>query len=705
MVVIDKRLLVVSVIIIVAAAAFASYYLYEKSLPVRIGVLLPLTGDVELREPLEWAKDEINNRGGIGGRHVDLVYADTGLGNNTTLLARKLLADDSIRIVIGPPTSDDVFSLTPDFIRQEKLLISPLATSGDIIRAYGKKGYFWRTTQGDVAQVKTIIAILNEKGVRRAALLAENTTYGGTFYEWAGFFGTEYGLDIPFVGEFEPGSCTLERDVSDALRTNPEYIIAACGPADAASIKQAIDRSGKPVRLFLADAAATPMLVSALGSAAEGLEGTSPTADPASGFNAAYQDRFGRPPTDYAGPTYDALLLAVYTSARQQNAPSEPLADSIRHVIYGNGTPRTWMPGDSCEAIRDLLSGGSPSVSGASGPLEYDVEFGVDPLVTYFSYWVIRNGEYQVVETRGYEKAGTAGSKGESIARTRASTGFMALPADSTTERFVPGGPRTGFKAVIIGPSPGWNNYRHQSDALAVYDLLRKRGVPDEDIILMVYDDVAFTPENPVKGDIHNTVGGANLREGATVDYTGSRITGGTLRNVLLGIKTYDTPVVLESDTGTDLFVYIASHALPGRIVFGNRNESISSEDFTGIVRKMEQEGRYRQMIVVADTCFGESIAQNSSAKGFLFFTGAKGNEPSFGAVYDISIRQWLSDEFTSSILGSIQADPDITIRELYIAAYERVSGSHVRLLNVENFGSIDTGIIDFLSPSRFSVS
>ena len=49
--------------------------------------------------------------------------------------------------------------------RQKKLLISPLATSGDIFRAFGKKGYFWRTSQGDVAQVKTILSILNGRGL------------------------------------------------------------------------------------------------------------------------------------------------------------------------------------------------------------------------------------------------------------------------------------------------------------------------------------------------------------------------------------------------------------------------------------------------------------------------------------------------------------------------------------------------------------
>ena len=96
------------------------------------------------------------------------------------------------------------------------MLISPLATSGDIIRAFGKEGYFWRTTQGDVAQVKVIVSILKEKGGEKIAVFAENTTYGNTFYDWTGFFATEYGLNISYIRQFEPGSITLSKDVADA---------------------------------------------------------------------------------------------------------------------------------------------------------------------------------------------------------------------------------------------------------------------------------------------------------------------------------------------------------------------------------------------------------------------------------------------------------------------------------------------------------
>lgn len=696
MISIDKKTLwlIPLILVIVAAAAWAGYTITHANTPVRIGVLLPMTGDVEFREPLEWAKENINRQGGIGGRQIELVYRDTGTGD-TSALAQELLADGSIRIVIGPPTSDDVYLLAPEFIRKEKILISPLATSGDIIRAFGRKGYFWRTAQGDVAQVKAILSLLKEKGTTRVALLSENTTYGRTFYDWTGFFATEYGLKVTSIRQFEPGSRTLATEVSTTLLGEPDYIIAVCGPADAAVIKHAIDRSGKPAKLFLADAAATPVLISTLGTAAEGIEGTSPTSDPTTGFSVAYQEKFGHTPADYAAPVYDALLLAAYTTARQDATLFESPANSVRNVVYGNGTHKGWDAQESHEAITTIRAGESPAISGASGPLDYDTEYGVDPLVTYYSHWIVEDGKFHAAGTLGSVKSGASG---KSVALSRASSALMTLVHD-TAGQYQPQQERTDFQAVIVGPSRGWHNYRHQSDALAVYTMLRKNGVPDDHIILMLYDDVPTDPQNPLRGDIHNIPNGDNLRSGADVDYAGRQVSAQTLKNILTGNRSPETPVVLSGDRGTDVFVYIASHGAPGEIVFSGMQDPLTTEDFTELTQTMEREGRYRQIVYMVDTCFGESIALNATAKGLLYFTGAASSEPSLGAVYDMDIRQWLSDEFTASTLVAISTDPDITFRDLYTTTYDKVTGSHVRMLNTENFGNIDAPVQEYLRP------
>jgi len=685
------------VLIILIIGIWGGYTISHSLTPVRVGVLLSMTGDLENREPLEWAQENINQNGGIGGRPLELVYKDTAKGDTLTL-AKELLADGTIHVVIGPDTSDDTYTLAPLFAEKNKILISPYATSGDLYRAFGKSGTFWRTTQGDVAQIKTILSILKSRNAGHVALLVENTSYGDTFYDWTGFFAIEYGINLTSIQQFERETGRVGENVDLALAQDPDYIIAICGPVDAATIKQAMDRSGTQTKLFLADSAASPLLVSQLGRAAEGMEGTTPTADPASGFASAYQEKFGHAPSDFAAPIYDALLLAAATEARQDAVFSEIPADSLRHVVYGNGTLVGWNATGIHDALKSIRSGGSPDLSGASGPLRYDAEYGVDPLVAYYSIWVVENGTLSAHDVIGSEKTGSAGVEGVSASGSRATRTNMGS-ATSGTSRYTPLTERKDFQAVIVGSSRGWNNYRHQSDALAVYALLRKNGVQDDHIILMLYDDIPNLPENPIKGDVHNTLNGINLRSGARTDYTGRQVTAETFENVMLGNLTADTPVVLESNTSTDVFVYIASHGTPGRTLITGSTTSLTTEEFTNLTNRMEREGKYRQIVYLVETCFSEGIARNSTAKGMLYLTGASATEPSLGAVYDMGIKQWLSDEFTATFLNVIRTDPDITFRELYITTYERVTGSHVRMLNTENFGNIDIPVREYLTP------
>ena len=45
--------------------------------------------------------------------------------------------------------------------------------------------------------------------------------------------------------------------------------------------------------------------------------------------------------------------------------------------------------------------------------------------------------------------------------------------------------------AVLISGSNGYSNYRHQADVCHAYQILHKHGIPDERIVVMMYDDIA----------------------------------------------------------------------------------------------------------------------------------------------------------------------------------------------------------------------
>ena len=55
-----------------------------------------------------------------------------------------------------------------------------------------------------------------------------------------------------------------------------------------------------------------------------------------------------------------------------------------------------------------------------------------------------------------------------------------------------------------VAGSAGYGNYRHQSDVCHAYQVVRSKGIPASNIIVMAVDDVANNRENPYPGELSN---------------------------------------------------------------------------------------------------------------------------------------------------------------------------------------------------------
>jgi len=68
--------------------------------------------------------------------------------------------------------------------------------------------------------------------------------------------------------------------------------------------------------------------------------------------------------------------------------------------------------------------------------------------------------------------------------------------------------------AVLVAGSQGYGNYRHQADVCHAYQILKKGGLKDENIIVFMYDDIAYNPLNPRPGIIINKPNGPDVYRG-----------------------------------------------------------------------------------------------------------------------------------------------------------------------------------------------
>uniref|UniRef100_A0A7N0V1K8 legumain n=1 Tax=Kalanchoe fedtschenkoi TaxID=63787 RepID=A0A7N0V1K8_KALFE len=163
--------------------------------------------------------------------------------------------------------------------------------------------------------------------------------------------------------------------------------------------------------------------------------------------------------------------------------------------------------------------------------------------------------------------------------------------------------------ALLVAGSYGYSNYRHQADVCHAYQVLKKGGLKDENIIVFMFDDIASNKQNPRKGVIINRPNGPNVYPGVPKDYTGANVTVGNFFNVILANRsglTGGSGKVLDSGPDDHIFIYYSDHGAPGFIEMPDG--LIFARDFAHILKKKYEARSYAQMVIYMEACFGGSI-------------------------------------------------------------------------------------------------
>ncbi|KHN76896.1 Legumain [Toxocara canis] len=192
--------------------------------------------------------------------------------------------------------------------------------------------------------------------------------------------------------------------------------------------------------------------------------------------------------------------------------------------------------------------------------------------------------------------------------------------------------------ALIAVGSNGWINYRHQAGACHAFHVLRDHGVADENIILMMYDDIANHKENPNPGKIFNRPGGPNVYDGVKIDYSGSDVTPENFLAVLQGDANSvkgGSGRVIESTSSDRIFIYYVDHGGTGLIEFPNA--ILTVKDLNDALRSMHEKRKYHQILFYMEACEGGSMFKNVLPINISVYavTSANEHESAWGCYCD----------------------------------------------------------------------
>ncbi|XP_054818636.1 vacuolar-processing enzyme-like [Prosopis cineraria] len=189
--------------------------------------------------------------------------------------------------------------------------------------------------------------------------------------------------------------------------------------------------------------------------------------------------------------------------------------------------------------------------------------------------------------------------------------------------------------AVLIAGSSGYWNYRHQSDVCHAYQLLRKGGLKEENIIVLMYDDIAFNEENPRPGIIINSPDGGDVYKGVPKDYTGEDVTVNNFFAVILGNKsalTGGSGKVVDSGPNDHIFIYYTDHGGPG-VLGMPTSPYLYANDLIEVLKKKHASGGYKSLVFYLEACESGSIFEGLLPEGLNIYatTASNADESSWG--------------------------------------------------------------------------
>eukprot|EP00927_Polykrikos_kofoidii_P023831 TRINITY_DN21815_c0_g1_i1.p1 TRINITY_DN21815_c0_g1~~TRINITY_DN21815_c0_g1_i1.p1 ORF type:complete len:446 (-),score=64.02 TRINITY_DN21815_c0_g1_i1:40-1377(-) len=204
--------------------------------------------------------------------------------------------------------------------------------------------------------------------------------------------------------------------------------------------------------------------------------------------------------------------------------------------------------------------------------------------------------------------------------------------------------------AVLVDTSRYWYNYRHVANTLTFYRAIKRLGIPDSRIILMLAEDVACNTRNPRPGTVFRDVGPRDdlYGEDVEVDYRGDEVSVDNFIRLLSGRHAAGTPrnKRLLTDSMSNVFIFITGHSGEEFIKFQDWEE-LSSSDIADALGQMHTQKRYRQIFWLADTCQAASLQNQFYSPGIIGMGSSGQSENSYSHHVDLTIGVSLIDRFT----------------------------------------------------------
>ena len=294
---------------------------------IKVGALLAVTGPASFlgapeARTLELLAEDLNDRGGIGGRKVQLVVKDTGGSPEKAIsFAKQLIEEEGVVAIIGPSTSGETMAVKAVAEEGRTVLLS-CAAAEVIVNPIAR--YVFKVAPKDSDAAEVIFRQMQKMGIARIGLLSSNTGFGKAGKEQVEKGAGGHGIQIAVNEVYDKAATDLTAEVTKIKAANVQAILNwSTEPAQSIVVKNA-RQIGLAGPIFQSHGFANIQYAKAAGAAAEGIlfpAGRLVVADALAdgdrqkpvllAYKKAYESRFKEDVSTFGGHGYDSFTILV----------------------------------------------------------------------------------------------------------------------------------------------------------------------------------------------------------------------------------------------------------------------------------------------------------------------------------------------------------------------------------------------------------
>ena len=276
----------------------------------------------------------------MGEASVEYIYYDDASDSTQSVqLARKLLAEHKIDVLIGPSGSPNAMGVLQFMAEAHTPMLAPVGTTAVVLPMDEKKRWAFKTTQNDDLISEALVGHMLKTGVKTVGYIGYNDPYGESWFKAMAPMLQKAGIALVANERYNRLDTSVIGQVVKLMAAKPDAIFIAGVTAGAALPHAQLVDAGYKGRIYQTHGAASQDFIKIGGRKVEGtimaaslmlvldeIADANPSKKISLEYVNAYEKMFGGKPATFGANVYDAglLLQRAVPEAMKQGKPGTP---------------------------------------------------------------------------------------------------------------------------------------------------------------------------------------------------------------------------------------------------------------------------------------------------------------------------------------------------------------------------------------------